>query len=580
MKTGNTEEKPIDHNDPSQHHRMEMISLIWFIKRGLKQSGGQDSQWHHLLNQHKEDIYLEPLLDEASKSADDKVRQAAVRIRELQRQARGLNPGVALNSLPKTEPGLILNHVTSSPQPASRSLYRNPWFAVLALSVLIVLVAIGSWRWLDGAGAGPSIAASTAPVVPAQVVLRIHGSNTLGAELLPTLAEAFLRKEGAGKVRRIETAANEWRIEGAITRSTLPVAIEIKAHGSSTAFTDLGAGTADIGAASRPIKQEEARALSLFGDMTLPAFEHVIGLDGLAVIVNKANKVRALTKSQIARIFAGTVTDWSEVGGEPGPIHLYARDEKSGTFDTFQQVVMGKEKILDQAVRLESSHQLSDQVAADTFGIGFIGLPYVRNAQAVAVADGGSLPTLPTSFTIATEDYPLARRLYLYAPANRQNPYIRDFLEFTVSEPGQQLVNQTGFVSQFVVATRQPAQKSAPSKYASLIQDAQRLSVSFRFRPDISELDSKARRDLDRVIDFLARHPGQRVMLLGFTDNNGDPQQNLKISRERAQIVERELMARGISPVVVDGFGAALPVANNDSPQSAEKNRRVEIWVM
>lgn len=231
-------------------------------------------------------------------------------------------------------------------------------------------------------------------------------------------------------------------------------------------------------------------------------------------------------------------------------------------------------------MRLESSHQLSDQVAADTFGIGFIGLPYVRNAQAVAVADGASLPTLPTSFTIATEDYPLARRLYLYAPANRQNPYIRDFLEFTVSEPGQQLVNQTGFVSQFVVATRQPAQKSAPSKYASLIQDAQRLSVSFRFRPDISELDSKAQRDLDRVIGFLARHPGQRVMLLGFTDNNGDPQQNLKISRARAQIVERELMARGIFPVVIDGFGSALPVANNDSPQSAEKNRRVEIWVM
>jgi phosphate transport system substrate-binding protein len=69
-------------------------------------------------------------------------------------------------------------------------------------------------------------------------------------------------------------------------------------------------------------------------------------------------------------------------------------------------------------------------------------------------------------------------------------------------------------------------------------------------------------------------------MLLGFTDNNGNPQQNQKTSKKRAQIVERELMARGIFPVIVDGFGSALPVANNDSPQSAEKNRRVEIWVM
>lgn len=580
MKTSNITEKPIDHNDPSERNRMEMISLIWVIKRELKLSSGQESQWHHLLDKHKGDSYLEPLLDEASRSTDDKVRQAAARIRELRMQQRGLDPGMDLNSLAKAGPEPGLDHVAPSPRPASRPFLLKPLLAVLALSVLMVLVAIGHWRSLDGAGAGPQPVASTVPPVPAEVVLRIHGSNTLGAELLPTLAEAFLRKEGARDVQRIETAANEWRIEGAITRSTVPVAIEIKAHGSGTAFTSLDAGIADIGASSRPIKKEEARTLSRFGDMTLPAFEHVIGLDGLAVIVNKSSKVRALTKNQIARIFAGTVTDWSEVGGEPGPIRLYARDEKSGTFDTFQHVVMGKEKISDKAVRLESSNELSDKVAADTFGVGFIGLPYIHNTQAVAVADGESLPMLPTTFTVATEDYPLARRLYLYAPANSQNSYVRDFMEFTLSEPGQQLVNHTGFVSQLVVAIRQPVQKSLSPKYASLTQDAQRLSVSFRFRPDISELDSKAQRDLDRVIHFLARNPGQRVMLLGFTDNNGNPQQNQKTSKKRAQIVERELMARGIFPVIVDGFGSALPVANNDSPQSAEKNRRVEIWVM
>ncbi len=140
----------------------------------------------------------------------------------------------------------------------------------------------------------------------------------------------------------------------------------------------------------------------------------------------------------------------------------------------------------------------------------FIGLPYVRNAQAIAVADGESLPMLPTSFTVATEDYPLARRLYPYTPSNSQNPYIRDFTEFTLSEHGQQLVSDNEFVSQLVVADQTAGPRSFPSKYVELIQNAQRLSVSFRFRPDISELDSKAQRDLDRVIDFLARNPGQR----------------------------------------------------------------------
>ncbi|MFZ1642688.1 MAG: phosphate ABC transporter substrate-binding/OmpA family protein [Candidatus Contendobacter sp.] len=576
MKTDNVAEKPVDHGVQSDRNSLEMLTLIWVIKRGLERPGDRVIQLSQL---RKDRQLLKAVLDEASESADSEIRQAAARIRELMAQNISLDPSMDLESPATMGPKPTLDQVAASRRTGGAS-YLRPLLAALTLGVMIGLVVIGGWKWLDGAGVAPRTVAPTVPSAPAQVVLRIHGSNTLGAELLPALAEAFLRKEGARTVQRIKTAANEWRVEGVINRLTEPVAIEIKAHGSGTAFTGIGAGLADIGASSRPIKKEEAGALSRFGDMTLPAFEHVIGLDGLAVIVNKSNKVRALTKAQIARIFAGAVTDWTEVGGDPGPVRLYARDEKSGTFDTFQHVVMGKDKIADKAARLESSSELSDKVAADTFGIGFIGLPYVRNARAIAVADGESLPMLPTSFTVATEDYPLARRLYLYTPSNSQNPYIRDFTEFALSERGQQLVGDNGFVSQLVVATKQPVQKSFPSKYVELIQNAQRLSLSFRFRPEDNALDSKAQRDLDRVIDFLARNPGQRLMLLGFTDNNGDSKQNLEISRVRAQAVERELATRGIFPVVVDGFGPALPVANNASPQGAEKNRRVEIWAM
>ena len=197
------------------------------------------------------------------------------------------------------------------------------------------------------------------------------------------------------------------------------------------------------------------------------------------------------------------------------------------------------------------------------------------------MSDGATtLPMLPTPFTVATEDYALARRLYLYAPPNLQHPYLRAFVEFALTDEGQRLVNQTGFVSQTVVATRPPMQRSLPDEYMELVANAERLSLSVRFRTESNLLDNKAQRDLERVVGFLARHPGRRIILLGFTDAQGDPAKNLELSRQRAQEVERELMTRGIFPNMVKGFGSAVPLANNDNPQNATRNRRVEIWII
>lgn len=581
MKADPVTGRPISGDIGLEQSRLEILSLLWVIKRGLRRRrSGESVVQVSQLRKNKQ--YLEAMLGEASDSPIEEVRNAATRIRELMARGISLDPNTALDN-PMATPNLSVERgdpVVAHPQRVNRSAFRLS-LAVIALSLLIGGAVVG-WKWPTwvGSEARTAVSSDDPPPIPAKVVLRIHGSNTLGAELLPTLAEDFLKKEGARTTQRIEIAPNEWRIEAVTARSIDPVAIEIKAHGSSTAFADIGAGAADIGAASRPIKKEEAQALSRFGDLTSPAFEHVVGLDGVAVIVNKSNSVHALTKDQIARIFSGQLTDWADVGGAVGPIRIYARDEKSGTFDTFQHIVMGKDKITEKAVRLESSDELSDKVAADTFGIGFIGLPYIRNAQAIAVSDGGSLPLLPTPFTVATEDYPLARRLYLYAPPNRQNAYVRDFTEFVLSEDGQQWVNEKGFVSQTVVAIKPPVRKSFPAKYVGLVQNAQRLSLSFRFLPEAHTLDSKAQRDLNRVMSFLARHPGRQVMLFGFTDNGGDPDQNIETSKAWAREVEQELVTRGIFPVVVEGFGPAIPIANNSNPQSAQRNRRVEIWVI
>src|ERR1700733_6999826 len=274
-----------------------------------------------------------------------------------------------------------------------------------------------------------------------RVALQLHGSNTIGKDLVPALCEEFLKFEGAISVQRKPgQKEDETDVEAVLqSQSTEPLTFEVQAHGSRTAFEDLATGKCDIGMASRRITPEEARrcATAGLGDMFSPGCEIVLGLDGVCVFVNKSNPVSALTKQQLADIFSGKTTDWSQVGGNPGPINLYAGDENSGTFDTFKSLVLESRPLSTKASRFENSAKLSDEVAADPNGIGFTGMAFVRGSKPLAILDAvGGAALLPTPFTVAAERYPLSRRLFLYIPANGKNEWPQKFVEFALSELG------------------------------------------------------------------------------------------------------------------------------------------------
>ncbi len=429
----------------------------------------------------------------------------------------------------------------------------------------------------------PAVAA--APVVPAaEVVLRFHGSNTIGAELLPALLEKFLQKQGATEThRKFGKDHEEISIEARFPGEATPKAIEIAAHGSKTAFDDLAAGKCDVGVASRPIKPEEAEACARIGlgDLQSPACEHVLGLDGIAVLVHKSNPVDTLSVQQIGEIFTGKITDWSQVGGKAGPINLYARDAKSGTFDTFKALVLGSSQLAQGSKRFEDSNELSDAVSADPQGIGFAGLPFVRAAKLLAVSEAGAAPFVATRFTVATEDYALSRRLFLYTPVNPVHPWISRFVEFALGEDGQEVVSKIGFIKQSIDLQRPVTPSGAPVDYVRATSGADRLSLNLRFRKGSTELDNKSIRDIDRIAQLMteSRVGGKRLLLFGFADNSGTAASNVKISKERAQAIGKQLAMRGISPAVITGFGPALPVASNESEQGRERNRRVEVWI-
>src|SRR5690606_34190044 len=120
------------------------------------------------------------------------------------------------------------------------------------------------------------------------------------------------------------------------------------------------------------------------------------------------------------------------------------------------------------AQRFESSEKLSDLVSQDPQGIGFIGLPYIRQAKAVAIAAGDSQPMPPSVTLIATEDYPLPRRLYLYSRPQDSNPWADALVGFAQSPDGQAIVGQNGFIAQTVQAVSVPSSSAMPPAYQKL----------------------------------------------------------------------------------------------------------------
>lgn len=242
----------------------------------------------------------------------------------------------------------------------------------------------------------------------------IKGSDTLGAKLVPQLAEQF-RADNSG------------------------VTFEIAAEGSSTGITAIIDGTADIGMSSRNIKREELSKAALNGREVK---EITVGFDGIAVIVNVNNPVDALSMRQIERIFTGDVTDWSALRAPPGPISVYTRNTASGTYATFKELVMRKRDYGQNSQKMAGNEQIAAEVSKNTFGIGYVGMAYVDTPGIKVLRVNG---LLPNELTIRTRQYPIARPLFYYIGKEPEGT-VADFIAFTLSSKGQNIVKAVHFI--------------------------------------------------------------------------------------------------------------------------------------
>jgi phosphate transport system substrate-binding protein len=371
-------------------------------------------------------------------------------------------------------------------------------------------------------------------------------------------------------------------VQGILRGSTSPSRIEIDGRANWVGFNRLADGSCEIAMSARRINQEEITKLPFMGDMTSPSNEHVLALDGIAILVNRDNAVASLSTQQLAGIFSGAITDWSQVSSNKGAIVLYAPFANSATEDGFKSLVLAGGAVAASVKRTKDMASVATEVAGDPMGIGFVGSGFIGSAKAVPVSERGTTALLPNRMTIATEDYPLTRRMYLYTAARPANAYVSKFIEFTQSKAGQDLVGPAGFIPQNVIADKSvTTAENAPPEYSRLTRGAGRLSLDFRFLPGAAAFDDKAVTDINRVVDFVGDmgYGGNNILLFGFADSTGDPQSNLQLSQLRAKAVADQFVQRGLKPGMVKGFGGYLPVASNETAEGRQKNRRVEIWL-
>lgn len=420
-------------------------------------------------------------------------------------------------------------------------------------------------------------------------ILRLSGSNTIGSELAPALVEGYLTKKGAKNIKRIPSSDPEEMSIEAVMPDGAVVKIQIKAHGSETGVKDLENEECDIGMLSRRLKNDEVTRLAKFGDLRAPGSENTTAMDGIAIIMNRSNaSIRELSTEKIAQIFSTEDMDWSAVTTKKsGKINVYARDDKSGTYQMFKELVLGNKKLVSTAQTFEDSKLLAAGVSSDPNGIGFVSSAYAKDVTAVAVyEEGGTDPVRPTTITINQRLYLLRRELYFYLPQKNPNNAAKELIDFAKSDAGQEIVKEVNFVSQKIAlpgSTPTPIpqatpQQGIPDELAQIRARYTEFPTRFYFRTGKDDLDNKSLDDLERIARFLETQGAKEIILVGFSDATGSKDLNQKLSEQRARTVEKEFVSIGVKPSSVRGFGQAALVDRRNTDEAQARNRRVEVY--
>jgi phosphate transport system substrate-binding protein len=217
--------------------------------------------------------------------------------------------------------------------------------------------------------------------------------------------------------------------------------ITVSESGSGNGAKALLNGTCDIANLSRGLKASERAAME---EKLVNPVEHVVAHDALPVIVHPSNKVKGLTIDQIKQIYTGKITNWKDVGGSDLGIVIISRDTNSGTFESFKELVLGKDaKIFEGAEYVGSNGAIRQRIQVTKGAIGYAGLGFV-DASVKALEINGVAPSVET---VRNKTYPISRDLYMFTDGKpKADSLSARFLALSQSEKGKEIVEEIGFV--------------------------------------------------------------------------------------------------------------------------------------
>lgn len=210
--------------------------------------------------------------------------------------------------------------------------------------------------------------------------------------------------------------------------------VQVEYTGSTAGLESLQAGSVDIGDASRSLSDEEKNN---------GLVENVVAVDGIALITDKENEVADLTTQQLADIYTGKITNWSEVGGKDESIVVIGRENGSGTRSAFEELV-GVEEQCAYAQELDSTGAVLGKVAATPGAIGYVSLDVVDDTVSTISLNGVEA----TEENILAGDYLLSRPFVMatMGEISEQNVAVQTWFEFVGSDAGQEVISSLGLI--------------------------------------------------------------------------------------------------------------------------------------
>ena len=212
------------------------------------------------------------------------------------------------------------------------------------------------------------------------------------------------------------------------------ISITIAGGGSGVGIQKVGEGLVDIGNAGRAISDKEKATYP-----KLVSFPFAV--DGVAPIIHPANPVTNLDSEQIQNIFSGKIKNWQEVGGENAEIHLYSRDEASGTRSVFWKKALNKAVIAESANIVPSNGAMKSAVSRDRYALGYMSIGHIDNTVKGVDLNG----VAPTQQNAVNGSYPVVRKLFMNTNG-APHALVKAFIDYVLGPAGAASISNHGYI--------------------------------------------------------------------------------------------------------------------------------------